>query len=415
MKGFFAVDPVEKKQPPLLVPRCTECGLWQGCRSPKMPPSGLGERRVLIVAEAPGEAEDEQGVQLVGKAGQLLRQTLAQIGVDLDRDCIKTNALICRPPGNRAPTNAEVDHCRPNLNSVIKEYDPEIIIPLGQAAARAIIGPVWREDVGPLFRWVGWRIPDITRNAWVCPAWHPSFVLRTENQPDHALTSKLFRRHLNAAFLCEGRPYPDGPPNYTAGATIFQDPEAAAIALSGVPRDRGIMSFDFETDRLKPDIQHSRIVTASLAWGLGPKPELVYSFPWEGRAIREFSLLLQSPVLKMAHNLQMEDRWTRAKLAHPVRNWRWCTQQVAHVLDNRQSTTSLKFQGYVRLGQPGYDGAVKPYLEAEATAILSKSNSPNSIRELALGKLLEYGAMDAALTYRLAWCQARDLGVSLLL
>ena len=69
-----------------------------------MPVTGEGRLKILILAEAPGEQEDAQNTQLIGPAGQVLRKTLAGFGVDLDRDCRKTNAVRCRPPGNRRPT-----------------------------------------------------------------------------------------------------------------------------------------------------------------------------------------------------------------------------------------------------------------------------------------------------------------------
>ena len=62
-----------------------------------MPVSGEGRKGVLIVAEAPGYNEDQQGVQLVGNAGQELTRLLFNIGVRMRRDCWLTNSVICRP------------------------------------------------------------------------------------------------------------------------------------------------------------------------------------------------------------------------------------------------------------------------------------------------------------------------------
>jgi uracil-DNA glycosylase family 4 len=60
-----------------------------------MPVTGEGRLGVLVIAEAPGAKEDERNEQLIGKAGQRLRSTLEPLGVDLDEDCWKTNAIIC--------------------------------------------------------------------------------------------------------------------------------------------------------------------------------------------------------------------------------------------------------------------------------------------------------------------------------
>ena len=81
--------------------KCLECGLFKTCKSPKMPVTGEGRKKCLIIAEAPGEEEDFQNTQLVGRAGSLLRGRLEERGLDLDLDFWKTNALACRPPNNR--------------------------------------------------------------------------------------------------------------------------------------------------------------------------------------------------------------------------------------------------------------------------------------------------------------------------
>ena len=93
-KGFFTLS--ESKQPTASkLAQCGLCGLYKHCLSPKMPPSGDGRKKILVVAEAPGENEDKQNTQLIGRAGQRLKFHLKQLGVDLHRDCWKTNAVIC--------------------------------------------------------------------------------------------------------------------------------------------------------------------------------------------------------------------------------------------------------------------------------------------------------------------------------
>jgi uracil-DNA glycosylase family 4 len=59
--------------------------------------TGKGEQGIFILAEAPGRTEDSLNVQLVGKAGKLLRGVLHDFNIDLDQDCRKMNAVNCRP------------------------------------------------------------------------------------------------------------------------------------------------------------------------------------------------------------------------------------------------------------------------------------------------------------------------------
>src|SRR5690554_1278964 len=174
-KGFFPESTLISKPPLSLIPKCGACGLHKTCQSPKMPPSGKGRRKVLIVGEAPGAHEDEQGVQFVGKAGQFLQERLNELGVRMRTDCYITNALICRPPGNKIENKNAVDYCRPNLLRTLEEVEPHTVVLLGGTAVRSLVGALWKEDVGPLERWVGWNIPCTKPNVWICPTYHPSY------------------------------------------------------------------------------------------------------------------------------------------------------------------------------------------------------------------------------------------------
>ncbi|MGH9021530.1 MAG: uracil-DNA glycosylase family protein, partial [Acidimicrobiia bacterium] len=57
---------------------------------------------LVLVGEAPGRSEDEQGLPFVGAAGGLLTELLAGIGLRRS-DVYIANVLKCRPPGNRDP------------------------------------------------------------------------------------------------------------------------------------------------------------------------------------------------------------------------------------------------------------------------------------------------------------------------
>ncbi len=102
----------------------TSCVIGRGSLTPD----------VVFVGEAPGAAEDEQGIPFVGRSGQLLDRWISFLGVD-DRFYI-VNVLKCRPPGNRNPTSAEVSVCTPFLNEQLAFLRPRIIVCLGRFAMR---------------------------------------------------------------------------------------------------------------------------------------------------------------------------------------------------------------------------------------------------------------------------------------
>lgn len=404
-KGFFTGAEVSDRQPLPMVPRCGLCRLHEGCSSPKMPVSGKGERGVLVVGEAPGRTEDEQGRPFVGESGQRLKDALRKVGVELYRDCWVTNAVICRPPSNKLPPKA-VEWCRPNVMNAVNTLRPSTVILLGGAAVQSVIGWLWKEDPGGVSRWAGFRIPDRTLNAWVCPAYHPAHVICQERSDREDALAVIWEQDLHAALALEGRPYRKVPESVKV--QCLTDPDAAAEAVR-VIRESCLISgrpvaFDYETDRLKPDRKAARIVCCGLSDGL-----TTVAYPWAGRAVGETSGLLQDArVRKLGHNAKFEDRWTCAVLGHPVAGWAFDGMLGAHALDTRRGTKGLKFQAYAKLGAQSYDEAVKPYLQGDGGG-----NAPNKIHELPLQTLLKYCGTDAYLEYELSKVLAHELGFDL--
>lgn len=400
--GFFAADaPGGRVQVPLLA-RCGECGLHRLCKSPKMPVAGEGRRKILVVGEAPGETEDEQGKPFIGKAGQLLQRSLSDLQVDLFQDCWVTNSAICRPKDNELPEKA-IDHCRPNIVKAISELRPRTIILLGKSAVRSVIGWQWKPGVGEMGKWVGWQIPCQKLNAWICPTWHPSYLARQEGSRDYPVLELWFKRHLKAAFKLEGRPWKE-PPDYAGKVRVEMDPSKAAGALRVFIAFNKPLAFDFETDRLKPDHPDARIISCAVSDG-----DTSLAFPWVGEAVTEMQVLLKSAVPKIGWNIKFEERWCRRLFGHGVKNWVWDGMLAAHVLDNRTGITGLDFQAWVQLGQPEWDRdtEVRNYKKSD------NSNAPNRLRECPLPMLLKYNGLDALLEWELAQRQAKQLGVKL--
>ena len=401
MNGFYRKTELATIRPPdPLVARCGSCGLLDGCSSPKMPVHGKGRRKILIVGESPGGEEDRANRPFVGKAGQHLRAALDKQGVDLDDDCWTTNANICHPPRNKTPTDKQVGYCRPNLTRAVRDLQPEGIVLLGKNAVRSLIGWLWKDDPGSMDRWAGWTIPCQRLNTWVHPVHHPSYAMRQLEARDTA-TQMYFEHYLREAFRVEGRPWPDGPPDYASRLRLVHDDREAADAVLLFKR-AGRIAFDFETDRLKPDAEGSRIVSCSVSDG-----ETSIAYPWLGEAVRATKELLRSPVPKIAANVKFEARWTRKHLGIEVRNWVWDTVVAAHLIDNRPEVCGLKFQAFVLLGQESYDDSVRPFLKGRDQG----GNSPNRVGEIDLRSLLKYNAMDSLLEWEVARVQMERMGM----
>lgn len=87
----------------------------------------------MLVGEAPGASEDEQGRPFVGRAGKLLDELLGAAGLER-ADVFITNVVKARPPGNRDPKPAEVAHHLPWLERQLALIRPRVVIPLGRHA-----------------------------------------------------------------------------------------------------------------------------------------------------------------------------------------------------------------------------------------------------------------------------------------
>lgn len=102
-----------------------------------------GAPLILIVGEAPGKNEDERGEPFVGAAGEVLRNdVLHPAGV---RWAYITNALGCRPPGNRDPLADEISACAGRVKELLSILEPDGIVCVGRHAERALQSGTWGE------------------------------------------------------------------------------------------------------------------------------------------------------------------------------------------------------------------------------------------------------------------------------
>lgn len=168
MSGFGSIEELEAA-----FERCAACDL--GGASARFV-FGVGDTsaRVLVVGEAPGFHEDQQGEPFVGAAGKLLDELLAGIGLSRrpGGGVYIANVLKHRPPDNRDPQPEEVAACRPILDEQIRILDPQVIVTLGNFATKAML----QTDSG-ITRLRG-RV--FHRNGRVIfPTFHPAAALRS--------------------------------------------------------------------------------------------------------------------------------------------------------------------------------------------------------------------------------------------
>ena len=150
---------------------CKKCHL---CEKAKQVVFGKGSYNapVMLVGEAPGADEDNQGIPFVGRAGQLLDKILTSAGIN---DVYITNIAKCRPPENRLPTREEVEACWPYLVRQIELLKPRIIVCLGALATQQLVHPQAKITMvhGKIYTKGGIKI---------VPTYHPAALLRDPNK-----------------------------------------------------------------------------------------------------------------------------------------------------------------------------------------------------------------------------------------
>jgi uracil-DNA glycosylase family 4 len=118
------------------------CRACQLCGNRRNTVFGGGDAKAdwLIVGEAPDENEDAQGEAFVGDAGRLLDNMLRALGLDRREKVYITNALKCRPPGNRNPEAGEIAQCELFLRRQVELLQPRIIVAMGRFAVQSLLG-----------------------------------------------------------------------------------------------------------------------------------------------------------------------------------------------------------------------------------------------------------------------------------
>ena len=139
---------------------------------------GNPKSKIMLIGEAPGANEDEEGLPFVGRAGALLDKMLSAI--DLDRKKVYiSNIINFRPPDNRRPTEEEIERYLPFIIKHIEIINPKILVLLGSTAMNALIG---NEVVISKMRgkWIEKKFGNCKTSVII--TFHPAFLMRQPAQ-----------------------------------------------------------------------------------------------------------------------------------------------------------------------------------------------------------------------------------------
>lgn len=364
---------------------CEKCQLFQTCKSPYMKSNGADDPVVLLIGEAPGEIEDREGIPFVGRSGRLLRQTLSEFFHS--SEVRFTNIVRCRPPDNKI-TKKAIKCCEHNVLDEIDQYDPDIVLLLGNVPLHAILG-----EAG-ITTWNGAVIERDDR-IYV-PLYHPAYILR-----NRAAMDEWLKGFFSAEEALAGDVKRDN--HEYIFPTSIEDVEKMESHLANY----GWVAFDTETASLDAHAANATVLACSLAAG-----DKAYAIPlghhqqpsWGkldgavefGKVISIIHRILTSHKV-VGHNIKFDQQQWFAYTdlwfdAHGD------TMLASHLLDSRKGRHGLKRLAGLHLGMYDYDEELKRYCSKHPDANIHRGGTYAAVP---LDILLPYAGMDAAATYSL--------------
>jgi len=167
------------------IAKCQQCSL-HATRTQTVFGVGNPKAELMIIGEAPGFHEDEQGEPFVGRAGQLLNAMLQAIGFER-QDVFIANILKCRPPNNRDPLPEEVQACTSYLQRQIAAIQPKVLLAVGRIAAHYLLN-----TKGTLESLRGKAHDYSFGNTPLVVTYHPAYLLRSPSDKRKAFMDLQF-------------------------------------------------------------------------------------------------------------------------------------------------------------------------------------------------------------------------------
>ncbi len=364
---------------------CDLCELDKTCRTSNIEPddAGVGPEDaadVLIVGEAPGADEDSQGIPFVGRSGQLLREIVKEVGL-ANYGVVYTNVVRCRPPANATPSKKEIGYCLGLLQEEIVEYDPEVVVLLGNVPLNAILGESGITN---------WRGVVVERDGRIyVPTFHPAYILRNVGALPEIIAD--FEKVVD---VLEGNITPPADADYRMELVVTRQ---QANEMAEAIRQAGECSFDTEITSLRPFDLNQDIVMCSFAvdepnkraWAVSPNQ---YVQP----IVK--GLLVDDAVEKIGHNIKFDalaalgiwDIWVESITGD--------TMLLSYILDSRPGRHGLKVLAGRYLGMYDYDRKLKQVHSWSKDADPAKGGDLGLVPQ---DVLADYAAKDAIATLEL--------------
>ncbi len=186
------------------IKECRRCPLYK-TRKNVVLGEGNKNAKIMLIAQAPGRKEDEEGRMFIGPSGKIL-DSLLKLAELKRNEIYMTNLIKCFLPDYRKPKEEEINSCKYFLDREIEIVKPEIIVPLGYYATRYIfekynISFPPPEEFPKIYGRLIW-----TGEVKIYPLEHPASLLYDESKrskvEEHYRKLKIFKNHCKWICCC---------------------------------------------------------------------------------------------------------------------------------------------------------------------------------------------------------------------
>lgn len=382
-------------------PLCLKCGLSKnGCLSPKMKHTGMGNKKILIITPYPNNEEDVFNSHLKSHVGRFLELELNKQNIDIFTDCWRIHTVNCLPLDKdsipiKKPTTNHIKYCRPYMEQVIIDLAPEkIILITEETSLKSFYSHRIKRLTASKSR--GLRFHDSIHNCFV----YPISLKSIKEQYNIAATDIKNALEDRIQFKKERSCYET--------TKILTDIDEIIQVIDNIRKNKTIIAFDYEATSIKPFLNKTKLLSISITI---PTLE-TYTFLIDHKyntkediciIKHHLKLLIEDPdILKVVAGYSFEYSWSCVHLKAKPEGFYWDTQLCSHVLDNRKGITGLKFDIFRRFGIEDYDHEINAYIRSGETLF-------NRMEELSPRKLLKYNGVDSYGTMKLYLEQKKEL------
>ena len=277
---------------------CKKCRLHEAAKHPMLLGRGNPSASVLLLGEAPGKSEDEQGQVFIGKSGQLLQNKVNLV----ELDCFVSNSVLCRPSdkagGNATPTTTQIECCKPTTIDLILTMKPRVVVALGAIAMQQLLDFNLNMEIAR-----GKEFYHTVLDTTIIPTYHPAYLLRTND----ARFMKEFTDDLALAKRVSNKPRS----RRIASVPVSHKDRFEIEKYFNELKQSESLSVDLETTSLNP--KKGRITDISFCNSAGKGVHIEWKYLTERPdLLSSLKEVLESPAEKVFHNADFDIRFLRS-------------------------------------------------------------------------------------------------------